>query len=123
MAWIAGAIWSLAYDLHPCQSLGKEWRADRVFTAMQRERIIDVKISKLYRWIVPASKCIPTAWARQKNGSQSIGKSRGGWTTKLHLVAADARTAVILFAFSRTGTQRSAWTNSLGDFAYNRRQT
>ena len=32
--------------------------------------------------------------AREKNGPQAIGKSRGGWTTKIHLVAADARTAV-----------------------------
>ena len=31
---------------------------------------------------------------REKNGPQAIGKSRGGWTTKIHLVAADARTAV-----------------------------
>ena len=30
----------------------------------------------------------------KKNGPQSIGRSRGGWTTKLHMVAADARTAV-----------------------------
>ena len=26
----------------------------------------------------------------KKNGPQSIGKSRGGWTTKIHMVAADA---------------------------------
>ena len=26
-----------------------------------------------------------------KNGPQSIGKSRGGWTTKIHMVASDAR--------------------------------
>ena len=32
--------------------------------------------------------------ARQKNGPQAIGKSRGGWNTKIHLVAADARTAI-----------------------------
>ena len=31
----------------------------------------------------------------KKNGPQSIGKSRGGWTTKIHMVAADARTALI----------------------------
>jgi hypothetical protein len=31
---------------------------------------------------------------RKKNGPQSIGKPRGGWTTKIHMVAADARTAV-----------------------------
>jgi hypothetical protein len=30
----------------------------------------------------------------KKNGSQAIGKSRGGWNTKIHLVAADARTAI-----------------------------
>ncbi len=31
----------------------------------------------------------------KKNGPQAIGRSRGGWNTKLHMVAADARTAVI----------------------------
>src|SRR6476646_9621645 len=35
----------------------------------------------------------------KKNGPQAIGKSRGGWTTKIHMVAADARTA-ITFALS-----------------------
>jgi transposase len=35
----------------------------------------------------------------KKNGPQAIGKSRGGWNTKIHLVAADARTA-IAFALS-----------------------
>ncbi len=33
----------------------------------------------------------------KKNGPQSIGKSRGGWTTKIHMVAADARTALMFF--------------------------
>ena len=32
--------------------------------------------------------------ARKKNGPQAIDKSRGGWITKIHLVATDARTAV-----------------------------
>src|SRR5512144_346058 len=35
----------------------------------------------------------------KKNGPQSIGKSRGGWSTKMHMVAANARTA-ITFALS-----------------------
>ena len=30
----------------------------------------------------------------KKNGRQSIGKSRGGWSTKIHLVAANDRLAV-----------------------------
>ncbi|WP_428941122.1 IS5 family transposase [Xanthomonas oryzae] len=33
-------------------------------------------------------------WRIKKNGPQAIGKSRGGWNTKIHLVAADARTAI-----------------------------
>ncbi len=37
-------------------------------------------------------------WNRgfKKNGPQAIGKSRGGWTTKIHLVAANARCALTL---------------------------
>jgi len=42
----------------------------------------------------PASRCIRTARGRKKNGPQAIGKSRGGWTTKIHMVAADDRTAL-----------------------------
>ena len=33
-------------------------------------------------------------WRCEKNGVQCIGKSRGGWTTKLHMLAANERTAV-----------------------------
>ena len=32
----------------------------------------------------------------KKSGPQAIGKSRGGWTTKIHMVAANARTAISL---------------------------
>ena len=31
---------------------------------------------------------------RKKNGPQAFGRSRGGWSTKLHLVAADDRNVV-----------------------------
>jgi len=34
-------------------------------------------------------------WGFKKNGPQAVGKSRGGWNTKIHLVAANARTAII----------------------------
>ena len=53
----------------------------------------------------------------KKNGPQAIGKSRGGWNTKIHLVAANARTAII-FALSpgnahdaplRPGAARKSW--------------
>jgi len=35
----------------------------------------------------------------EKNAPHSIGKSRGGWNTKIHMVAADDRTA-LTFALS-----------------------
>ena len=38
----------------------------------------------------------------EKNGPQAIGKSRGGWSTKIHLVAADDRSAI---GFSLSGGQ------------------
>ena len=34
-------------------------------------------------------------WSVEKNGPQAIGRSRGGLTTKIHMVAADERTPVI----------------------------
>lgn len=39
-------------------------------------------------------KVHPDGTEAQKNGPQSIGKSKGGWTTQVHWVAADDRTAV-----------------------------
>ena len=33
--------------------------------------------------------------AREKSGSQSIGKSRGGWNTKIHIVSASDRLAMV----------------------------
>src|SRR5690606_34619953 len=43
-------------------------------------------------------------WHRraQKKGPQAIGKSRGGWNTKVHMVAANERTAL---TFSLSGGQ------------------
>ena len=35
--------------------------------------------------------------ARKTSGPQSIGKSRGGWNTKIHMVSASDRRAVIFF--------------------------
>ena len=44
-------------------------------------------------------KAHPDGTGAQKKGPQAIGKSRAGWNTKVHLVAANARTA-ITFALS-----------------------
>ena len=66
---------------------------DRVFEELQREQLVRVKleVASLDSTIV---KVHPDGTGPEKNGPQVIGKSRGGWTTKIHMVAADARTAL-----------------------------
>ena len=65
---------------------------------LQAEQIVRIK-SRRSPSTRPRSRCIRTGRALYKNGPQAIGKSRGGWNTKVHLVAANARTA-IAFALS-----------------------
>ena len=94
VARVAGAIWQLAHHLHPDESMVEERgarpgirasaaRADRAYQARGG---VDGQhhCQGTSRWDGGA----------KKNGPQSIGRSRGGWTTKVHMVAADARTAV-----------------------------
>ena len=68
---------------------------DRVFEHLQREQIVRVKLEavSLDSTIVQVHPD-GTGALKKKNGPQAIGRSRGGWTTKIHMVAADARTAV-----------------------------
>jgi transposase len=71
---------------------------DRVFTELQRAQIVRIKIEAVSLDSTMV-KVHPDGTGAQKNGPQAIGKSRGEWTTKIHMVAADARTA-ITFALS-----------------------
>ncbi len=72
---------------------------DRVFEKLQTEQIVRIKI-EAFSLDSTSIKVHPDGTgALKKNGPQAIGKSRGGWNTKIHMVAADARTAVI-FALS-----------------------
>jgi transposase len=66
---------------------------DAVFEKWQRGQLVRVQLEAvlLDSTIV---KVHPDGTGALKNGPQSIGKSRGGWTTKVHLVAANARTAI-----------------------------
>ena len=94
MARITASVWQLAHHLHADEPLVEERgagpgirasaaRADRARQAGSR---------------IDGQHHCPGASRRdggaKKNGPQSIGKSRGGWTTKIHMVAADARTAI-----------------------------
>jgi transposase len=75
---------------------------DRVFEQLQLEQIVRIKIEAIALDSTSVKVHPDGTGALKKNGPQAIGKSRGGWTTKIHLVAADARTA-ITFALSRPG--------------------
>ena len=70
---------------------------DRVFQRLQQEQLIDPEVLGLDSTSV---KVHPDATgALKKRGPQAIGRSRGGMNTKIHMVAASARSAVI-FALS-----------------------
>ena len=66
---------------------------DRVFEHLQREKILRVKLEVL-SIDSTVVKVHPDGTAASKNGPESIGKSRGGWTNKVHLVVSDGGTAL-----------------------------
>ncbi|KAB7762675.1 IS5 family transposase [Xanthomonas maliensis] len=67
---------------------------DRMFEELQREQVVRIKIEVVSLDSTSIKVHPDGTGAPKKNGPQSIGKSRGGWNTKIHMVAADARTAV-----------------------------
>jgi transposase len=67
---------------------------DRVFEQLQNEQIVRIKIEALSLDSTSVKVHPDGTGALKKNGPQAIGKSRGGWNTKIHMVAADARTAI-----------------------------
>ncbi|NJM55695.1 MAG: IS5 family transposase [Verrucomicrobiae bacterium] len=72
---------------------------DRVFERLQREQIIRIRLEAVSLDSTIVKVHPDGTGALKKNGPQAIGRSRGGWTTKIHLVAANARCAVT-FALS-----------------------
>src|SRR5258706_3302339 len=107
MARPAQAFWQLAHDLHSNESLEQEWRA-RPFVP---EVAAIADCAHQDRGGIAGQHHGESSSRRhrrvKKNRAQAIGKSRGGWTTNIHMVAADARTA-ITFSLSPGQTQDSA---------------
>jgi hypothetical protein len=71
---------------------------DRVFDCLQHAQIVRIKIEA----VSPNSIWVevhPDGTGALKNGPQSIGKSRAEWTTKINLVAANARKAIMFSLF------------------------
>src|SRR6202047_2661367 len=99
MARSAQEIRQLAHHLHPNESLVEERRARSGICAAAA--CSDCPHQDRSRRLGQYRSQGASGWDRgsKKNGPQAIGKSRGGWTTKIHMVAADARTA-ITFALS-----------------------
>ena len=65
----------------------------QVFQRLQQEQLVDLAVLGLDSTTV---KVHPDGCgALRKRGPQAIGRSRGGLTTKIHIVASDARTAII----------------------------
>ena len=66
---------------------------DRMFEELQRAQVVRIRIEAV-SLDSTSIKVHPDGTGALKKSPQSIGKSRGGWNTKIHMVAADARTAV-----------------------------
>lgn len=99
MARAAGAVRQLAHDLHAASPLGGGGCAGpRVPSAA---RAAPDPHSRRVSRLGQHQREGPPRWdgCAQKNGPQAIGKSRGGWNTKIHLVAANERMA-LTFALS-----------------------
>jgi transposase len=77
----------------------KSGAMDRVFEKLQLEQIVRIRIEAFSLDSTSVKVHPDGTGALKKKGPQSIGKLRSGWTTKIHMVAADARTA-ITFALS-----------------------
>ena len=95
MAGLTAAIRQVAHHLHPDESLGPRMGcSNRVFAHLQREQLLRIRLEAVSLASTIVKVHPDGTGALKKNGPQAIGKSRGGWTTKLHLVAANERTAL-----------------------------
>jgi transposase len=99
MAWAAGALRQLAHHLHASAAVGGSGRAGSIVPGVTRTSP-DPRPRRMRRSGQHQRQGSPRRHGRaKKNGAQAIGRSRGGWNTKIHLVAADDRTA-LTFALS-----------------------
>ena len=96
MAWFTEAFWQLAYHLHADESLEQSWRLGSGLCPAARR----TNPGHPHRTRVPGQHDHQSTPGRhrgvKKNGPQAIGRSRGGCTTKIHLVAANDRCALML---------------------------
>ena len=91
----AQRIWRLARDLCPDKPLGEKGRAASGISAFAADwnHSNPSKCGKFGLHLHQSS----SRWNGrfEKRGTQSVGRTRGGWNTKLHMVAASDRDGVI----------------------------
>jgi hypothetical protein len=99
MARAAGAVRQLAHDRHALAAVGGGGRSGSTVPSLARTSP-DSHSRGVRRLGQHQRQGSPRRHGRsKKNGPQAIGKSRGGWNTKIHLVAANDRIA-LTFALS-----------------------
>ena len=94
MAPVTRTVWQLAHPLHPYESLVEERgaRAGLRALAARTDGACQARSGVAGQHHRPGPS--RRDGGAKKNGPQAIGRSRSGGTTKIHMVAADARTAV-----------------------------
>ncbi|WKD51086.1 IS5 family transposase [Microbulbifer spongiae] len=68
---------------------------DRIFPALQENNVINIQVNHISLDSTAVKLHPDGTGAFKKNGPQSIGKSRAGWNTKIHMVAAGHNRAVV----------------------------
>ena len=94
MEGIAGILWELAYDLRSHEQVEQERRAgESVCSLANRGHHPDQCGGRVPRQYIGQGASRRNRGIK-KTGKQAIGRSRGGLTTKIHMVTASDRSAV-----------------------------
>jgi len=96
MARFAEAFRQLAYHLHANESLEQSRRLGSSLCPTPRRTNLGHSHRARMLGQHDHQSTPRRHWGAKKNGPQAIGRSRGGCTTKIHLVAANARCALML---------------------------
>ena len=106
MAGFAGRAGQLAHDVHAVFALEQDRRVGSGFQGHQRQSRSGRSFLRQHRG-ASASAC---RWRQKKHGPQALGRSRGGFGSKVHCVA-DALGNPI--AFTVTGAEQADITQAL----------
>ena len=87
----AETVRKMVHGLRPVPSLVQKRVLERLFAALWEQQEVGEEVV-CFGLDSTSVKVHPDGTgARKTNGPQSIGKSRGGWNTKIHIVAASDR--------------------------------